>query len=201
MLNNKKSLVIYGCGGHARSVADIALANGIEHLIFVDDHARPGEKMFDFDVVKNISPGPDIPCIIALGDGEQRAALFKTLEKKVVSLISNHSHIGKNAQIGQGVFVGNGAHIGPNAKIGVNTIINTHCVVEHDCVIGRHSHISVNSIVAGKCEIGDFVMIGAGATVIDGIKICSNVMVGGGAAVVCDITEPGTYVGVPAKKL
>ncbi len=75
------------------------------------------------------------------------------------------------------------------------------CVIEHDCLIGKHSHISVNAVIAGKSQIGDFVMIGANATVIDGIKICSHVTVGAGAVVVEDITEPGTYVGVPAKNL
>ena len=35
-----RGLVVLGFGGHARSVADIALTPGIEELIFVDD--RPG---------------------------------------------------------------------------------------------------------------------------------------------------------------
>jgi sugar O-acyltransferase (sialic acid O-acetyltransferase NeuD family) len=202
MRPDKKSLVIYGCGGHARSLADVALANGIEHLIFVDDHAQPDEKQFGFDVVKTISLEKNMDCILALGDNEQRAALFESLQNdNIITLISNHAHIGKNAQIAKGVFIANGAHIGPNTTIDVNTIINTHCVLEHDCVIGKHSHISVNAAVAGKCAIGDFVMIGIGASVIDGIKICSHVIVGAGAAVVDDITEPGTYVGLPARKI
>jgi len=201
MLNYKKNLIIYGCGSHARSLADVALSNGIEHLIFVDDHARPDEKIFGFDVVKNVSLEPLIDCIIAMGDNQQRATFFELLQKNAVPLISNRAYIGKNVQIDKGVFVGHGAHIGPYTKIGANTIINTHSIIEHDCVIGKHSHISVNSVVAGKCEIGDFVMIGAGATVIDGVKISSHVIVGSGAVVVKDITEPGTYVGVPAKKV
>ncbi|HSW93398.1 MAG TPA: NeuD/PglB/VioB family sugar acetyltransferase [Gammaproteobacteria bacterium] len=196
----KKSLVIYGCGGHARSLADVALSNGIEQLIFVDNDARDNEKQFGFDVVKNFSLEKTTECILALGDNKQRAALFDSLKNNIISLISIHAHIGKNAEIAKGVFVGNGAHIGPNAKIGENTIINTHAVVEHDCVIGKHSHISVNAVVAGKSTVGDFVMIGTGATVIDRIKMCSHVTVGAGAVVVRDITEPGTYVGVPARK-
>ncbi len=201
MPHPKKNLIIYGCGGHARSLADVALANGIEHLIFVDDQARPGEKCFGFDVIKNISLEPAAICIVAVGDNQKRAALFELLQKNIVALISDRAYVGKNAEIDKGVLVGHGAHVGPNTKIGVNTIVNTHCVIEHDCVIGKHSHISVNSVVAGKCEIGDFVMIGAGATVIDGVKISSHVIVGSGAVVVKDITEPGTYVGVPAKKV
>lgn len=201
MSMHKKSLVIYGCGGHARSLADIALDNGIEKLVFVDDHARENEKQFGFDVVKSIPLNEVTECILALGDNNQRAALFDSLkDSNIISLISSHAHIGKNAEIARGVFIGNGAHIGPNARIGDNTIINTHAVVEHDCVIGKHCHISVNAVVAGRSTVGDFVMVGAGATVIDGVKIGSHITIGAGAVVIDDILAPGTYVGVPARK-
>ena len=32
------------------------------------------------------------------------------------------------------------------------------------------------------------------------VDICSNCMIGAGAVVIKDITESGTYIGVPAKK-
>ena len=40
------SLLIMGCGGHARSVADIALHIGFKELLFVDHGARAGETDF-----------------------------------------------------------------------------------------------------------------------------------------------------------
>jgi len=202
MRPDKKSLVIYGCGGHARSLADVALGNGVEHLIFVDENAQPNEKQFGFDVVKTTSLEENMDCIPAAGDNEQRAGLFELLQNNnIITLISDNAYIGRNTRIAKGAFIANGAHIGPNTTIGVNTIINTHCVIEHDCVIGNHSHISVNAVVAGKSEVGDFVMIGTNASVIDNIKICSHVIIGAGAVVVQDITEPGTYVGMPARKI
>ncbi|MCF0112187.1 MAG: acetyltransferase, partial [Erysipelotrichaceae bacterium] len=50
-------------------------------------------------------------------------------------------------------------------------------------------------------HIGSMTWIGAGATVSNKISICSNCMIGAGAVVVKNITEEGTYVGVPAKKI
>lgn len=197
-------LAIFGCGGHARSLADVALANGVEELIFIDANAKPDEKQFGFNVVTELLNNDAMGFIVALGDNQQRAVQFNLLKadnKTVDPLIANDAYIGKNATIAAGVFVGHGAHIGPNTIIGDNTIINTRCLIEHDCVIGKHSHISVNTTIAGKCRVGDFVMIGAGATVIDGVSICSYVIVGSGAVVVDDIVEPGTYVGVPARKI
>ncbi len=41
-------------------------------------------------------------------------------------------------------------------------------------------------------------MIGSGAIINQGIRICDDVKIGSGTVVIRDITEPGTYVGVPA---
>ena len=44
-------------------------------------------------------------------------------------------------------------------------------------------------------------MIGRGATFIEGIKIEAGCMVGAGAPDVHDLTEPGVYVGSPARRV
>lgn len=199
-MKNIKKLIIYGCGGHARSVADTAIANGIDDLLFVDHNAKPNETIFQYPVVNELREMH--PYIVALGDAIKRAELFNYFNsEKAHTLISKHAYIGFNASIGKGTFVGNGVYIGPSVRIGNNTIINTHAVVEHDCEIGNHSHISINTTIAGKCKIGNFVMIGAGATLIDGISICDHVIIGAGGVATQNILEPGTYVGVPIRKI
>lgn len=204
MLKKKDTLIIYGCGGHARSVADVGVSNGLTNITFVDKNARDQETIFNFDVIKTLSHETKKPSIVAIGDNKERADLFDHLKEnhhELVPLIAHDAYISPFAKIESGVFVGHHAHIGPNAKIDENTIINTRCVVEHDCVVGKHCHISINANLAGKSKIGDFVMVGAGATVIDFVQVCSHVMIGAGAVVVDDITEPGTYVGVPARRI
>jgi len=49
--------------------------------------------------------------------------------------------------------------------------------------------------------IGDRVFIGVGATVVDGITICADVTIGAGGVVIGDIIDPGTYVGVPVRRV
>lgn len=197
-----KSIIIYGCGGHARSLADVAISNGVTDIIFIDKNARENETLFGFRVLQSLPTIKYANCIVAIGENQQRAIIFETLKKQdIITLIAKNAYIGCNANVAIGTFVAQGAHLGPNSVIGENTIINTRSVIEHDCIVGNHSHISVNSVMAGKSVVGDFVMIGAGATVIDNIKICSHVVIGSGAVVVNDIDEPGVYVGVPAKKI
>ena len=199
-----QSLIIHGCGGHARSLADVALANGATQLLFVDPNAKKDEQLFGFPVATTAPTETTAAHLIAVGDNQKRAVIFQQLSDNhtaMTSMIAQSAYLGAEHTLGQNVFVGHRAHIGPRTTIGDNTIINTHCIIEHDCQIGKHAHISVNAVIAGSCQIGDYVMVGAGATVIDGIKIASNITVGAGAVVVSDLTEPGVYVGVPAKKI
>lgn len=49
--------------------------------------------------------------------------------------------------------------------------------------------------------LGDNVFIGAGTVIIGPVEICSNVVVGALSLVNRSITEPGVYVGSPAKKV
>lgn len=197
-----KKLYIHGCGGHARSVADVAISNGAKDILFVDENARQNELILGFPVVKNISDYSG-QHLIAIGDNHKRLVVFEKLQNSkasMVSLAATSAYLGTEYCLGQNVFVAHRAHIGPKTTIADNTIINTHCVIEHDCRIGKHSHISVNTVIAGSVTLGDNVTVGAGATIIDGIKVASNITIGAGAVVVADLLIPGVYVGVPARK-
>lgn len=196
-------LVIIGCGGHARSVADIALSSGISNIVFWDINARENETLFTFPVVSSLSvleKSNQIFC--AIGDNQERSEYFKKFEEKnIINVISKNTYIALTSTLGRGLFIAHGAHVGPMAVIGDNTIINTHAVIEHECNIGKHSHISVNTTITGRCTIGDFVFVGAGTVLRDKISVCSNVTIGAGSVVVKDIVEPGIYAGSPARKI
>jgi UDP-N-acetylbacillosamine N-acetyltransferase len=43
MMSPDTGLLILGFGGHARSVADVAIASGITQLCFIDANAKPNE--------------------------------------------------------------------------------------------------------------------------------------------------------------
>lgn len=202
MENVAGRIILYGCGGHSRSVADIILQNDPSaRLLFVDENAHENEKLFGFDVVRN-TPRTAEPFIITIGDNRKRMLkLVDTGEENLVSVISKRSHLGVNSVVGKGCFIGNFCHIGPEAVIGRNTIVNNAAIVEHEVTVGSHCHIGPNVAISGRCKIGDLVFVGVGATVKDYITICSDVVIGAGTTVVKDIVEPGVYVGTPAHRL
>lgn len=199
-----QGLLVLGFGGHARSVADVALATGVQTLLFVDEHARDGEQFLGFPVQRAFSGGlPDgWLCMPAAGDNRRRQAQVAAARQagwQLATLIAPTATLGVGAQVAAACLVAQHAHIGPMARVGEGSIINTGAVVEHECLIGDYVHVSVNTTIAGRCRIGDRCFIGAGATVIDGKTVAADVMVGAGGVIVCSTDQPGTYVGVPAR--
>lgn len=195
--------VLFGCGGHGRSVAELILTDQPDaEIVFVDDHAQAGETVMGFPAVCTLEL--PIPCriLVTLGDNRLRKARFETLPReRCLPMVSSRAHVGRQVRLGMGTSVGIGAYVGPQAVIGENTILNTGCIVEHEVQMGSHGHVAPRALVCGRARIGDLVMIGAGATVIDRVVITDRVIVGASATVVHDVTEPGVYVGTPARRI
>ena len=199
----RRPIVFLGCGGHSRSVADVLLTSDPgEEILFVDENAREGERLFGFPVVRTVDLASFDRVFVALGDNDRRADTYETIDRrKLVTIVSSSAHVSSRATIGAGCFIGNGAHLGPFATVGDDTIINTGSVLDHEVQVGRHCHVGPNATISGRTIIGDRVFVGVGATVIDRISICADVTIGAGGVVVGDIREPGTYVGVPVRRL
>lgn len=200
-----KQLVIIGASGHGKVVADIARKNGYEDISFLDDNTALSE-CGEYPVVGTSDQYPCFDCdmAVAIGNPRIRERIQDQLEyagKKLPALIHPNACIAENVQIGQGTVVAAGAVINPGAKIGRGCIINTCSSVDHDCAVLDFVHVSVGAHVAGTCVIGQRTWIGAGATVSNNITICPDCMIGAGGVVVHDLTERGTYVGVPERKI
>jgi sugar O-acyltransferase (sialic acid O-acetyltransferase NeuD family) len=202
----ERKLLLYGFGGHARSVGDVALRAGYTSLVFVDAQARVGETFCGHPVVAEFSKvqGEWYEAIATSGNAElreQQCAQLQSLGFELTSIVSPLGSVARNAEIGEGSFVGHHAHVGPAAQIGRGAIVNTGAVVEHDALVGEFAHVSVNAALAGRACLGRFSMLGAGATVIDGVRVGDHATVGAGAVVTSDIRLPGVYAGVPCRPL
>lgn len=195
-----KKIVIIGAGGHGKVVADIARLNGYLDISFLDDDDSKTE-CCGFPVVGNTSEFVNFDCdmFVALGDAEKRREFIGRLSK-TVTLIHPSAVVAESVTIGRGCVIMAGAVINPDTHMGDGCIINTCSSVDHDSRIDDYVHIAVGSHLGGTVHIGDNTWIGAGATVINNIDICSDCIIGAGAVVVKDISEPGTYIGVPAVK-
>lgn len=116
-----------------------------------------------------------------------------------------------------GVFVGPFCEIQKGVVVGARTKVQSHSficelvTIGQDCFIG-HGVMFINDTFAKgrpaggnsslwkSTAIGNRVSIGSNATILP-VTVCDDVVIGAGAVVTKDITEPGTYVGNPAKKI
>lgn len=116
-------------------------------------------------------------------------------------LISTQSRVSRTALIGHGSCLQYGTNVSASCVIGDFVKVNTYANVMHDSVVGNFSTIAPNAAIMGRVTIGERCYIGANATIIPEITVCPNAIIGAGAVVNKDILEPGTYVGVPARRI
>lgn len=196
-------LIIIGASGHGKVVADVAVHCGYDQIEFLDDDETL-TKCGSWPVVGKCDKALELKddIFVAIGNADTRKKYVEQFsDKQLVTLIHPDAVIADGAHLGAGTVVMAGAIINPDAAIGKGCIINTSSSVDHDCVVKDYVHISVGAHLSGTVHVGEGTWIGAGATVSNNINICGNCVIGAGAVVIKDITESGTYVGVPAKKM
>jgi sugar O-acyltransferase (sialic acid O-acetyltransferase NeuD family) len=194
------NLFLIGDGSHAKVVDNQLKILGFPTVSFVSE-ALEEAFLIDLKSAEGIFD-KSAKFHVGIGHNETRkevTARFRKFLQIAEPIISQSAYVEGSAQIGDGSFVAPFSYCGINSLVGSGCILNTGSKIDHDVKIGDFSHLGGNSYVAGGVEIGDQVFIGAGCTVIDGIKIASNIIIGAGAVVINDITEPGLYVGTPAK--
>lgn len=201
-------LIVIGAGGHGKVVADIALKmQKYKEISFLDDSGETIE-CIGFKVVGGIADAEhyieEADFFVAIGNGKGRKEVMEELKRmnaRIATLIHPAAVIGSHVQIGEGTVVMAGAVLNPECTIGRGCIINTCASVDHDCQLGDYVHVAVGAHLSGTVKVDDDTWIGAGAIAKHGVNICGDCMIGAGAVVVKDIEKPGTYVGVPARKI
>ena len=206
----KSTLLILGAGGHARVVADCALATDLwSSVVFLDDRFPELSSINDWPVVGRIAELESFATEyseMALGVGVSYESLRLELlargqqvGAKFPAIIHPSATISSYAMVSDGSVVLAGAVINVNASIGSGCIINTLSSIDHDCSIGDGSHISPGALLAGCVTIGEKSWIGMGAKIIQCISVGGESVVGAGAVVLADVPAKSKAVGVPAK--
>ena len=204
----KEKLLIIGASGHGKVVADIALKiDKWQSIAFLDDDDLIKSCMGLKIIGKSadaIAYRDEADFFVAIGNNATREKVQEQLLNdglSVVSLVHPSAIIGADVEIGVGTVVMAGVVINSSSKVGKGCIINTSCSLDHDNEIENYVHISPGANLAGTVKIGNGSWIGIGSVISNNVNICSGCKVGAGAVVVKDITEPGTYVGVPVRKI
>ncbi len=207
-------IIVIGCGGHAKSLVDsIESANEYEIAGFVDKSKSDKFCYRNYKVIGTdddykdlLDSGIKYACmgIGYLGNSSVRENLYNKLSSmgfEFPVIVDKTAAIASDVVIGTGSFIGKNSVVNSLSKIGQMTIINSGSIIEHDCIIDDYTHIAIGATIGGETHIGKNCMIGANATILQTLNINDNIIVGAGAVVTKDITNPGTYIGIPATKI
>lgn len=191
-----KKIYLYGAGGHAKVIAEIAELLQYESIVFFEDN--PKDRFLEYPVQ---APPEDVSehCVIAIGRNAVRKDIALATPRNFVSLIHPSTNISKRAKIGEGTVVMAGVSVNAESRIGKHCIINTNASVDHDCVIEDYVHISPNVALAGSVRIGEGSHIGIGACVIQGIQIGKWCTIGAGSVIIRDVPDGATVIGNPGR--
>ncbi len=209
-VEDTEAIVVIGGGGHAKVV--ISILRKLKYYRIVgytdpkDKAAVAGVPYVGSDDVLSALP-KNLNAVIAVGQvglGKQRYELWTRLRPLALcfpQIISPDALVNEGVSRGEGSVVMDGAILNSGAAIGRGAIVNTNSTIEHDVVLADWVHVGPGATICGGVTIGRFSMIGAGATVIEGTRIGTGCMIGAGATVVSDLTDPGVYVGSPARRI
>lgn len=200
------TLLILGAGGHGRVVADAALSQGIWQEVAATDR-DPGRCVGELlPGIPLAAPAQALPGAtavhVAIGTARARQAEAEAVGLAfLASIIHPQSTVSSTARVGAGSFVAARSVVGPNAQLGLGVIVNHGAVVDHDVTVGDFSHVAPQAALGGAARVGRRVLVGTGACVLPGVSVCDDVTIGAGAVVHANLTQPGVYVGVPARRM
>lgn len=200
------ALIVYGGGGHGKSLIDLVRLLGTYRLVGVIDDGQPaGGNVLGVPVVggsdslsKLYQRGifQAVNAVGGIGNLSVRQKVFERLAEAgfvCPAVVHPTAFVEASAQLAAGVQVFPHAYVGSSAQVGFGTIVNTSVVVSHDCRLGDCANISPGALLAGGVEVGDQTLIGMGVTVFLGVKIGAGVRIGNGATIKADVPA-GTVV-------
>jgi sugar O-acyltransferase (sialic acid O-acetyltransferase NeuD family) len=200
---DKPYILIYGAGGHAKSVMEIVLQNKTYAIagIIDDDESLTGKYVLGIPVLGRrdllqtlYSQGVALAAngVGGILDIGVRVRLFGLLKEAGFSfpvLIHPRATIEPSAKVAEGVQIFANAYIGSEAQLQAMCMVNTNAVISHDCEIGAYTHIAPGALLAGHVHVGERTLIGMGVTTAIGVKIGSGVRIGNGAIVLADVPD------------
>ncbi|MBP3942183.1 acetyltransferase [Sphingobacteriaceae bacterium WQ 2009] len=193
-------LYLYGSGGHAKVVLEIAEVLKLNIEGFVDDYAE-NKFLFNYPIYSSNNSYRNEEWIIAIGDNSIRKKIANKLSGTFPTLIHPSANISKRCLVNEGTVIMAGVTVNSSVIIGRHVILNTNSSIDHDCIIEDYVHVSPNVAIAGNVKVGECTHLGIGCCIIQGVSVGRNCIVGAGAVVIRDVPDGTKVVGNPSKKI
>jgi acetyltransferase EpsM len=202
------AILIYGAGGHGKSLVDLLRALHSYRLVgFIDDGHPPGRQEDNLVMGLPVLGGGDqlavlyhqgihlaVNAVGGIGNVSIRIKVFQKLAQAgfvCPAVVHPSAWIEPSAALSAGAQVFPHAYVGSEAQIGYGCIINTGAIVSHDCRVDEFANISPGAMLAGEVQVGAGALIGMGVTINLQVKIGAGARIGNGATVKTDVPDHG----------
>ncbi|MGW8252120.1 MAG: acetyltransferase, partial [Anaerolineales bacterium] len=198
------AIIVYGGGGHGKSLIDLIHALGGYHIVGIVDDSIPAQQTIlgvpvlgGGEVLAELHTRGVRQAANAVGGIGDLAVRVKIFERLAAAgftcpaLLHPSAYIEPSAQLSPGVQIFPHAYVGSDVKVGFGTIVNTGAIVSHDCRLGNYVNLSPGAILAGGVQVEDGVLLGMGATVNLQAHIGRGARIGNGATVKSDVPQAG----------
>lgn len=199
-----QTIVVYGGGGHGKTLIDLLRRLGTYQIAgVIDDGIPAGTSIMGLSVLGGAEALTEqlgrgvrlaVNAVGGIGNLAVRVRVFHRLAEAgfvCPAVIHPSAVVEASARLAAGVQVFALAYVGSEAQVGYGGIINTGAIVSHDCILGDYVNISPGAILAGEVQVGSGALVGMGATVNLQVKIGAGARIGNGATVKSDVPEKG----------
>ena len=204
--------VVFGASGFAKEVEWLFYDMHHTEIDFFIDKEIVGTLdrpiLLEVDFLTNLATSSLVNVFIGIGNTIVREKIYEKLKENQNVRFENLIHPSviydkrnQGLSLGKGVVICANNTLTTNIRLGDFVHLNIDSTVGHDTTIGNFVTISPGSHISGKVQIGNHVFLGTGAVILENISICDHTIIGAGAVVSKSIVEPGTYVGIPARKI
>jgi len=215
-LNAPVELLILGSSGLAREAAQLARQ--------IDPSGQRWHQV-SFVVEDGLPPGPRTPygqaryadrdlsswqhaadVVIGIGHPQARRRVAQRLAANPHFSFPNLIHPSvlidsSVVSLGRGNMICKGVVMTCDIVLGDFNLLNWNVTVGHDVTMGSYCVVNPSSNLSGHVRIMDQCLLGTGCQVLEHLTVEAGSVVGAGAVVTRSIQDPGTYVGIPARKV
>lgn len=197
-----RALVVYGGGGHGKSLIELARALETYELVGIVDDGLPKDRQIlglkvlgGVDILRELSERgirQAVNAVGGVGDVRVRVQVFGSLHRAgftCPSVVHPTAVAEPSASLADGTQIFPFAYVGSDVRVGYGSIVNTGAIVSHDCVVGDYVNVAPGAILAGGVTIGPQTLIGMGVTVNLGVRIGTHARIGNGATVKRDVPD------------
>ena len=203
-----KPILIIGAGGHAKSVAEIALAMGYEIKAFISPES-PRCTLLGYRIQAELPQDLDIAedsIAIGIGSNWTREKVWLELREAFPltmfpALMHPSASVAVNTRIGAGSTIHQHASVGPSTDLGIFCTLNTSASVDHDCLIGDFASVGPGAHTGGNVTVGDRAALAIGSIARHGIQIGRDSVLGAASYAHRSTLEYTVNIGSPATVL